>query len=336
MTRPVPQRGSSERRVAAVVALVGAVAFVALAAVFVPWDPVPGGGTDLLARSGDGAAARAAGARRGLRRTGPHRGLVLAGGVDGRGVLAGLHPGRPAAGRAAGHSPGRVVVGAGARGGGRGLPARPAGDPAVLRRVLPSPRLLRPVHAGVARLVARRRCLVGGQCRRHLDRAPRGRRHRATLENLVARGRRGPGCRARDARLVRLPGPGGAALQRLRATAGRSPARRGAASWRRPRGCTSRTSWSPTRPAVRRRSTPTCRGSAAPAGWCSTTTWCAACRGRRPCRWSPTSWATRATTTSSTGRCWGRPVRSWGSACWAWCWADEVDGIDGSRRRGAR
>jgi STE24 endopeptidase len=39
---------STERRVAAVVALVGAVAFVALAAAFVPWDPVPGGGPTSL------------------------------------------------------------------------------------------------------------------------------------------------------------------------------------------------------------------------------------------------------------------------------------------------
>jgi STE24 endopeptidase len=44
VTRPVPQRVSSERRVAAVVALLGAVAFVALAVAFVPWNPVPGGG----------------------------------------------------------------------------------------------------------------------------------------------------------------------------------------------------------------------------------------------------------------------------------------------------
>jgi STE24 endopeptidase len=39
---------SSERRVAAVVAVVGAVAFVVLAAAFVPWDPVPGGGPTSL------------------------------------------------------------------------------------------------------------------------------------------------------------------------------------------------------------------------------------------------------------------------------------------------
>lgn len=44
MTRP----GTSDRRVAAGVAAAGAVAFVLLAALFVPWDPIPGGGPSSL------------------------------------------------------------------------------------------------------------------------------------------------------------------------------------------------------------------------------------------------------------------------------------------------
>ena len=44
MTRPVP----SVRTVAAAVAVVGAVCFVSLAIVLVPWHPVPGGGPSTL------------------------------------------------------------------------------------------------------------------------------------------------------------------------------------------------------------------------------------------------------------------------------------------------
>ena len=44
MTRPVP----SVRTVAAAVAVVGAVCFVTLAVVLVPWHPVPGGGPSTL------------------------------------------------------------------------------------------------------------------------------------------------------------------------------------------------------------------------------------------------------------------------------------------------
>ena len=44
------------------------------------------------------------------------------------------------------------------------------------------------------------------------------------------------------------------------------------------RACRSTTCWWPTRPAVRRRSTPTSPASAAPGGWWSTTTWSTTCR----------------------------------------------------------
>ena len=139
--------------------------------------------------------------------------------------------------------------------------------------------------------------------------APGRGRHRASVADLVAGGRRGAGGGVGDARLVRLPGPGGAVVQQLRAAAGRPPARRGAAAGGGRRGAASTTSSWPTRHAVRRPSTPTCRASGAPAAWCSTTTWSAACHATRRCRWWPTSCPTRVTTTCSTARCSGRPAR---------------------------
>ena len=282
-----------------------------LAAVLVPWQPVPGGmpapvpAGDVLTPEQLARAEDYAGTTR-----------LIAWAVAGR-VVGGLLPPRlhlarhPPAG-----APEAALAGHGHRSRHRGPPDRPAGHAAVRVGAAAPARRLRPEHAERRRLVAGPGPRARGGGDRHLDRPAGAGRVRASLADVVAgdrRGRlRGPGA----AGVVRLPAPGRAALQRLHLDAGRaSCGPRSCASPTR-RGSRSTTCWSPTRPAVRRRSTPTSPASGAPVASWSTTTWSTTSPRTRCSRWWPTSSPTRSTTTCWWGRCWGRSAWWPGSACW--------------------
>ncbi len=161
---------------------------------------------------------------------------------------AGLHPAREHDRRAAA----RPVVA-------QGRARVPGGEPrrhgrrAAAGLECPAGRAVRGAQSpGMGELALRPRDQPGGDLGVHDGRAARGRRPRpAGAEELAAVGGPGrglAGCRG----LVRLPGGGRAALQPLHPDAGRSAAHRHPRSGSTPSTCTSTTSWSPTRPGVRR------------------------------------------------------------------------------------
>ena len=279
-------------RTAWVTTLVGVLLLVVVAWWLVPWDPVPGGRLD----AGPGRLRlqrRADRARRGLLPLGTGVGLGLPGGLAGVGVLVRLHPARTWRVRTAAGT----LVAPGAAGRRAAVAGRPAGHAAVRGRVAAAVARLRPEHAVVGRL----RPGPGGR------RAGLDRRHQLGVLVLVACARRwrrawpavagDPARGARRARLVRLPAADRAAVQLLRAAAGRCPAHARSSPSPTRRGCRSTTCSSPTPPVVRRRSTPTSRASAAPGGWSSTTPSSTACRRTRRSRWWPTSWLMPGTAT---------------------------------------
>ena len=100
----------SVRTVAAAVAVVGAVCFVSLAIVLVPWHPFPGGGPSTLPAP-DAVLSPEQLARAEAYAGPPLAGLVLAPRVPGGRVLAGLHRGGRAVGRPALAGGKRVVLG---------------------------------------------------------------------------------------------------------------------------------------------------------------------------------------------------------------------------------
>ena len=299
-------------------AVVGAVVFVALAVVLVPWDPVPGGGPSTLPApdtcSHPEQIARAeayAGCARWLGWSSLVVSLVVV-------CWLGLHRG----GRAAGRPAARLVVGAGrAR---RGRSCRwSAGWPRCRSpSSLPPPRLdyglstqawpdwLRDVAVSWASTWSAAAWCCSSSS------APRARWR--TWWPAVAGGDRG---RLGDAGLVRLSRAGRAAVQHLHPAARRAAAhgraraggRGGRARRRRAGGGR-----------VAAYDDPQClrvglRQHAA--GGALRQPGARRARRTRCSRSSPTSWRTRGTTTCSPGRCSARPGPCWDRACSAWCWA---------------
>ena len=227
---------------------VGGIAFVVLAVLLVPWSPVPGGTPDPVA--GRARSSRPSEIARGedyarLARVWSWSSLAVS--LVVACVLGFSRWGRRLVGRLPGWWWVRVVLAVAV-----GRAGRPGRDAAVRGAAAPARARLRAEHPGVVGLRRRPRHEPGGHARGDLAAAGRADRLRPALAAGLAGGRRRAARRAGAGRVVRLPGPRRAAVQRLPLAARRASCAPRSSSSPTARACRSTTCWSPTRRAVRR------------------------------------------------------------------------------------